>query len=164
LVGLLLLGGVPSCGYKTATARSADKGKSILIVPLVNKTTAFEVEQVLTRALARQFVAKSPYRVVNDMSEADLVMRGEIFNVSATPVIYGRETFGTAFLVTLWARVRLENRRTGKLVFRNDNYLFREQYEINPDTREFFSEQNPALERIASDFASSVVSTVLADF
>ena len=44
------------------------------------------------------------------------------------------------------------------------SYLFREQYVINVDVRNFFSELNPALGRIADDFAASVVTTVLESF
>lgn len=164
VTGLAVFLSGAGCGYKTATAGRAAQGKTLLVTPLVNKTTTFEVEQMMTRALAKSFIEKSPYKVVNDMSKADFVIKGEITAMNATPVIFGRETFGSAFLVTLAAKVRLEDRKTGKVVFRNDAYLFREQYEINADTRNFFTELNPALERIASDFASSVVSTVLADF
>ena len=159
---LALLGS--SCGYRTASATRSLKGQSIAVVPLVNKTTTFEVEQILTRAVVRSLIERSSYRIVQDPSQADVVLRGEILSVMATPVIFGRETFGTAFLVALNAKVELKDRRTGKLLFKNDNYLFREQYEINADVKSFFSELNPALERIAADFGSSVVSTVLEDF
>ncbi len=152
------------CGYRHASASRSLKGQSIAVEPLINRTTTFEVEQVLTRALIRSLVEKSSYRVVQDASKADVVLRGEILSVLATPVIFGQETFGTAFLVTLNAKVELKDRRTGKLIFKNDSYLFREQYEINADVKYFFSEQNPALERIAADFGSSVVSSVLEDF
>jgi len=164
LVCLLTLIIGSACGYKTAAATRSLKGQSIAVEPLINRTTTFEVEQTLTRAVVRNLVEKSSYRVVQDPSRADVVLRGEILSVMATPVIFGRETFGTAFLVTLNAKVELKDRKTGKLLFKNDSYLFREQYEINADVKSFFSELNPALERMASDFASSVVSTVLEDF
>ena len=161
---LLILTLTSACGYRTASATRSLKGQSIAVEPLLNKTTTFEVEQILTRALVRSLVEKSSYRVVQDPAKADVVFRGEILSVMATPVIFGRETFGTAFLVALSAKVELKDRKTGKILFKNDSYLFREQYEINADVKSFFSEQNPALERIAADFGASVVSTVLEDF
>jgi len=153
-----------ACGYRPASATRSVKGQSIAVETLVNRTTTFEVEQILTRALIRSLVEKSSYRIVQDPSQADVVLRGEILSILATPVIFGSETFGTAFLVTLHAKVELRDRRTDKILLKNDSYLFREQYEINADVKYFFSEQNPALERIAADFGSSVVSTVLEDF
>jgi hypothetical protein len=164
-VALLCLAILPwGCGYRPGAAGRVEGAQSIAVAPLGNRTTTFEVEEILSRALARGFVEKSPYRVVTDESQADFVLRGEVLSVTATPVIFGQETFGTAFLVTLNARVELTDRQTGKAVFRNDNYVFREQYEINVDVRNFFSELNPALERIAFEFASSVVSSILEDF
>jgi len=164
LVLFILLFGLSGCGYRHAASTRTTKGQSIAVQPLTNRTTTFEVEQILTRALVRSFVEKSAYRVVQDPSRADIVLKGEILAVNATPVIFGRETFGTAFLVTVNAKVELRDARNGKLVFKNDNYLFREQYEINADVKNFFSELNPALERIANDFGASVVAAVLEDF
>jgi len=163
-IGLLSLVLASACGYRPASATRGIKGQSIAVQPLVNRTTTFEVEQVLTRALVRSLVEKSSYRVVQDSSRADVVMSGEILSVMATPVIFGRETFGTAFLVVLNVKVELKDRRTGKMLFKNDSYLFREQYEINAEVKYFFSELNPALERIAADFGSSVVANVLEEF
>lgn len=163
-VAVFVLAGLWGCGYRVASASRTVKGDSIAVSPFENRTTTFEVEQILTREIHRTLVRKSGYRVVNKPSEADVVMSGEITSVSAVPVVFGRETFGSAFLVTLNAKVELKDRRSGKTFFRNDNYVFRDQYETNSDVKNFFSELNPALERIAADFASSVVTAVLEDF
>ena len=42
--------------------------------------------------------------------------------------------------------------------------MFRDQYVINVDVENFFSELNPALERIGQDFAASVVVGILEGF
>ena len=154
-----------ACGYKVATQnRVAPDIGTLAIEPLENRTTTFEVEQILTRSLVRTFVQKSSYDVVSDSSQADAVFRGTISQVSANPVIFGEETFGSTFLVTLVGRVELRERETAKLLYENNDFIFREQYVINVDVRNFFSELNPALGRIADDFASSVVTTILETF
>lgn len=165
LTALMLLMTQLTCGYKVATQNRVARDIGTLAVePLENRTTTFEVEQILTRSLVRAFVEKSSYDVVSDSSQADAVLRGAISQVSANPVIFGEETFGSTFLVTLIGRVELRERETAKLLFVNDNFIFREQYVINVDVRNFFSELNPALGRIADDFASSVVTTILETF
>ena len=154
-----------ACGYRVASRnRMAPQIRTIAILPFENETTTFEVEQILTRALIRVFVQKSSYRVISDPSRADGILEGVISRVSANPVIFGQETFGSTFLVTLNARVELRERETGNVLFKSDNYIFREQYVINVDVRNFFSELNPSLGRIADDFASSVVTTILERF
>ncbi|MCH6568885.1 MAG: hypothetical protein IH794_02190 [Acidobacteria bacterium] len=154
-----------ACGYKVASNnRMAPDIGTLAVLPLENKTATFEVEQILTRSLVRAFIEKSSYTVVSDPSQADAVFQGVISQVSANPVIFGEQTFGSTFLVTVIGRVELRERETSKLLFENNNFIFREQYVINVDVRNFFSELNPALERIADDFASSVVTTILEGF
>jgi Lipopolysaccharide-assembly len=162
---VLLLATQVACGYKVATQNRVDPDIGTLaVLPLENKTATFEVEQILTRSLVRAFVEKSSYTVVSDSSQADAVFQGVISQVSANPVIFGEQTFGSTFLVTVVGRVELRERETSKLIFESNNFIFREQYVINVDVQNFFSELNPALGRIADDFASSVVTTILERF
>jgi hypothetical protein len=161
----LLLAVQLACGYKVASNnRNAPDIGTLAVLPLENKTTTFEVEQILTRSLVRAFIEKSSYTVVSDASQADAVFQGVISQVSANPVIFGEQTFGSTFLVTVIGRVELRERETSKLLFESNNFIFREQYVINVDVQNFFSELNPALARIADDFASSVVTTILERF
>lgn len=151
-----------NCGYRVASKnRISMKIRTLSVLPLENETTTFEVEQILTRSLARAFVERSRIRVINDPSRADAVLKGVVSSVRAIPLTFGQETFGSTFLVTLRARVELQDQRTGDVLFKKDNYVFRDQYVINVDVKNFFSELNPAIGRIASDFASSVVTTIL---
>ena len=158
------LGGV-GCGYRVASQnRVALPIRTLTVMPLSNETSTFEVEQVLTRSLVREFVRKTPYDVLNDPSQSDAVLTGVVSRLRATPVIFGQANFGSTFLVTMTARVELVERRTQKVLYRNENHVFREQYAINVDVNNFFSELNPALDRLAEDFASSVVSELLENF
>ena len=67
-------------------------------------------------------------------------------------------------LVTVTLRVRLVDRESGKIVYQNRNFVFRNQYEISTDIPSFFQEEGPALDRMARDFARSLVSAVLEKF
>ena len=165
LLVALLLAVQLACGYKVASNnRIAPDIGTLAVLPLENQTTTFEVEQILTRSLVRAFIERSSYTVVSDSSQADAVFQGVISQVSANPVIFGEQTFGSTFLVTVVGRVELRERETSKLLFESNNFIFREQYVINVDVQNFFSELNPALARIADDFASSVVTTILERF
>lgn len=166
---VLLLALVPvfltGCGYRVASKnRLAPQLQTLAVVPLENETTTFQVEQIFTRSLIHAFVERSSYRLVHDPSQADAVFSGVIFSTTANPVIFRQRAFGSTFLVTLQARVRLQDRRDGRVLYQNDQYLFREQYVINVDVRNFFTELSPALERVARDFSSSVVTTLMEGF
>jgi len=164
IVGLMLLSVQSACGYRVASSNRLPSGTVIAVLPFENETTTFRVEQMLTQSVIRALVQKSGYRVTRNSAQADRILEGVISRVTANPVIFGEETFGSTFLVTLNARVELREQQTGKILFKNDNYIFREQYIINVDVKNFFSELNPALGRIADDFAASVVTTVLEGF
>lgn len=161
---LLMLGVLVGC-YKPASANRTQLGiGSVSVRPLQNETSFYAVEQILTRSLVHGFVEKTRYQVVEDPSQADAVMEGSISRLTASPVTFGSGSFGSTFVVTLTARVQLTDRKSGKILFKNDRFTFREQYVINADVQNFFSEQNPALDRIAADFASSVVTSILEGF
>ena len=49
----------------------------------------------------------------------------------------------------------------GKVLWQNQNYTFREQYQISREVSSFFEESDPALERLSLDFARTLVSNVL---
>lgn len=162
--GLMLLV-MTGCGYRVASSTRLSTGiTTIAVLPFENETTIFKVEQTLTRSIVRALIEKTSYRVTRDVDKADNILKGVISQVTANPVIFGEETFGSTFLVTLNASVELQERQTGRVLFKNDAYIFREQYIINVDVKNFFSELNPALERLADDFAHSVVATVIEGF
>jgi hypothetical protein len=42
--------------------------------------------------------------------------------------------------------------------------VFREKYEISTDVKSFFEEQDPALDRLAKDFAARLVAAVTENY
>lgn len=153
------------CGYRVAAKTQAvHPFKTLSVSPLQNRTSIPRLEQILTQALRKEFVQGTGFTVVDSPSNADSVLEGAVTYVRVSPITYGEASFGSTFLVTIRVQVVLKDVREGKELFRSDNLVFREQYIINVDLENFFSELNPALERIALDFASSVVTTIREDF
>jgi hypothetical protein len=50
------------------------------------------------------------------------------------------------------------------VLYQNDNYVFRQPYEISTDVTSFFQEEGPALDRMSQDFASRLVADILENF
>ena len=154
-----------SCGYKSASRQRLDNGiRTVAVIPFENRTTTFQVEQILTRAVVNALVAKTKYQLVDDPAQADAVLTATVVSLRASPVLFGRSSLGSTFLVTMNAQVEFKSRKTGDVLFRNNRYVFREQYQINADVETFFTEQNPAIDRIAGDFAGAVVTNILEGF
>ena len=67
-------------------------------------------------------------------------------------------------VITINAKVRLLDRHTKQILFRGEDLVFRESYEVTSDLNSFFQEQDPAFDRLARDFAATLVSSVLENF
>jgi hypothetical protein len=167
----LWLGG---CGYHVAGhSNSLPKNIHTIAVPAFeNKTASYRIEQRLTAATVHEFLAKTPYRIISDANGGDAVLRGKILSLevlpllfeNSTPTVPANVTRATTMLVTMKCEVTLEDRESGKVLYHTDNFLFRNQYEITADVKSFFEEQDPAIDRLAADFAARLVAAVTENY
>ena len=164
---IVLAASASGCGYHVAgRSNSLPKSIRVIAVPaLENKTTSYRIEQRLTTATVHEFLAKTSYRVATNPANGDAVLRGKVLSVEAVPLLFDTATGrATTMLVTVRCDVTLEERETGKILYHSDNFLFRNQYEISTDVKSFFEEQDPALDRLAQDFATRLVAAVTENY
>lgn len=155
------------CGYHVAgrTSSLPPGVKTIAVSALENRTPRYRVEQRMTAALVHEFLTRARYRIVSDASNADAVLTGRITSLETNAILFDAATGrATTMLVTVHCEILLEDRATKTALYRNDNFLFRNEYEISTDLNSFFEEQDPALDRLARDFASRLVSAILENF
>lgn len=165
---LLVLGaGLAGCGYHTG-GRAVAIPSSIhtLAVPAFkNETQRFKVEQVLTQAVARELLARTKYRVQPETAGSDAVLSGTVTQFWSTPVVVEPAAGRTiAVAVSVRARVKLTESRTGKVLYDNADFTFNETYEVSGDAATYFEESGAAMQRLARAFAGSLVSSVLEAF
>lgn len=153
---------VGACGYRVASRnRTPLPFRSIAVRALENETTVYEIEQLLTRALVQELVKRSDLQVSSDESGAEALLTGTVTRVTVSPIGFSPTGFASTFLVTVYTRLELTERATGRRLFYEPGYAFRDEYIINAQVKDFFSESNPALHRIAEDFAVSAVATIM---
>ncbi len=158
---------IAGCGYHVAGrgSRLPASVKTIAVPALENRTPHYRIEQRLTQAVIHELLARTTYHIVSDPVAADAVLRGQITGIESSAVLFDTATGrATTMLITVRAAVRLEENSTKNVLYRNDNFLFREQYEISADIASFFEEQDPALDRLARDFAARLVAGILENF
>jgi outer membrane lipopolysaccharide assembly protein LptE/RlpB len=163
---LLMASVAAGCGYTVAgrATRIPPDVHTIAVLPLVNKTSTYRIEQRMTSAVVREFLERTKYRIVPTDNDADAVLSGEISSIEASAVTYDYTTGrATTMLVTVTMKVRLED-RDHKVLYENNNYVFRQPYEISTDVTSFFQEEGPALDRMSQDFASRLVADVLENY
>jgi outer membrane lipopolysaccharide assembly protein LptE/RlpB len=172
---LATIGLMTGCGYRVAGRSSAlPKSIHVIAIPaLENKTTTYRIEQRLTTATVHAFLANTPYRVVSEPANGDAILHGTVLSVEAVPLLLDTTlnpatgtTTGraTALLVTVKCEVSLEMKDTGKILYHTDNFVFRNEYEVSTDVKSFFEEQDPALDRLAQDFATRLVAAVTENY
>jgi outer membrane lipopolysaccharide assembly protein LptE/RlpB len=155
------------CGYHVAGRTDAlPPGIHVIAVPaLENATTSFRIEQRLTSATVHEFLAKTPYKVVSNPSAGDAVLHGKVVGLEVVPLLFdtvsGR---ATTMLVTVKCEVTLTQTSTEKVLYHSDNFVFRNEYEISTNVTSFFEEQDPALDRVARDFAQRLVAAVTENY
>lgn len=152
------------CGYHgagRATNLPPDL-KTLAIPAFVNHTHTYRVEQVLTGAVVREFTSRTNYRIANQVTEsADATLRGDVMTAELAPLTYDSNTGrASSALITVTMKVQLVDRQ-GKVLYENQSYTFREQYQVSREISSFFEEESPALDRLSRDFARTLVSNVL---
>jgi outer membrane lipopolysaccharide assembly protein LptE/RlpB len=167
---------VAGCGYHVAGHSSTlPKTIHVIAVPaLENKTTSYRLEQKLTAATVHEFLAKTSYRVVSNPEEGDAVLRGKVLSVEAVPLLFDTTTGrATTMLVTVKCEVTFTETSTQKVLYHTDSFVFRNEYEISASTsnsidvttlKNFFEERDPALDRLAQDFAVRLVAAVMENY
>ncbi len=164
-LGLLPLAG---CGYHTAgTATHIPLTAHVLDVPIFhNHTQAYHAELSMTQAVLRELESRTAYRIVTTDApgDADAVLHGDITNFTVYALTYDSSTNqSSSYLVTVVARVQLVD-RDGRVLYQNNSYLFRQQYESTQDLVSFIQEDSAAMERLSRDFAQNLVADLTESF
>lgn len=166
LVAVILM--CAACGYRLHSSKGElPQGIQSLGIPTFrNLTTQYKIEQILSSAVLREFALRTQVPINSSSTGVDSVLEGEIRNISSTPVTFGTQvvgsqTFGSTFMITVQMSVKLKRLSDASIVWKNENFIFREQYVLNGNIKDFFAEENPALDRLARSFAASLASTVL---
>lgn len=160
---LILLNG---CGYAlVGRSNFLDASIRTIEVPsFVNKTTRVELEQRLTQAVAEELVSRGGLQLVKASNDAHVILRGSIdsFGIFAVAFDQGR---ATQYQISITANIELVDHRNGdKVLWKNDQYRFSENYEVNLATTDAFDQESRAIREIAVRFAESLVANLLEGF
>ena len=136
-------------------------------IPLLeNRSTFFQVEQVLTDKIRNEFIGRGKYAVVPSDVGADAVVTGAITGISVQPVGFTDQQLASRYLFTLTMSVRFTDARTSEVLWSDDALTFRGEYELTTPGNtaiqgsSFIDEERSSVDRIASDVARTVVTAI----
>ncbi len=161
-----------ACGYALAGRGSflPESIKVIGIPDFANNTSFFRVEQTLTAKVRSEFIGRGKYKVIPDVTGADAVLKGELVSITVTPALFNSAQQATRYVISVTAKIEFRDVHADKVLWQNPAMVFREDYDVATggatvtDPATFFGQDVNALERVASDFARSVVSAILEAF
>ena len=166
LCGLLLCAsGFTEC-YKPVTKNQLPTRIRTVAVPAFqNQALRYKIEHRFTEAVINELVRRGRgLRVQGEREGADAVIDGAIKSFSFSGVLLDERGRARIFEVTITAAVTVRDQTENRVLYDNQNYVFRGSFEFASDPRSFFNEEDPAVQRIARSFAEAVVSTLVNGF
>jgi outer membrane lipopolysaccharide assembly protein LptE/RlpB len=155
------------CGYHIAGAAThIPAGVRTVAVPVfATHAQAYNTEMALTQAVVRELNTRTRYRILSsDSPEADAVLRGTVLTQTSVPLTYDSTSGETSsYLVTVTVKVVL-SARDGRVLYQNDAFSFREQYQSTQDLSGSIREDPAAVNRLSRDFAQALVGDMLESF
>ena len=160
------------CGYALVGGGSflPDYIETVGIPMFENGTAVFEVEQLVTQEVRQEFIGRGRYRVVAETDEVDAVLTGSIDNIDIAPASFSDAQQASRYVFTLTAGIQFTDLTTNEVLWENPRLVFSDEYEVASgggdiqSASSFFGQRSNAVERIAQDFAETVVSSILEAF
>lgn len=154
--------------YKPVTETGLPKNIKKVAVPAFQfeaRGARYRVESRFTEAVTKEIIKRGRgLQVQGTRDGADAAIEGTIRDFSFSGVLLDREGRARVYEVTVVAAVTIRDLKANKILYDNQNFVFRDSFEFSEDPRSFFNEEDPAVERISRAFAESVVSTIVNGF
>lgn len=170
LVVVALLWPLSGCGYSLAGRGSflPDYIKIIGVPIFTNDTTVFDIERLVTERVRSEFIGRGKYTVKPEREGVDGLLLGEISSITLSPSAFNSQNQATRYTLIVTAKIEFRDVQADKVLWSTPALQFREEYESAPadglDPSAFFGQNANALERLAQEFARSIVSAILEAF
>jgi hypothetical protein len=171
-VALVFAGMGSACGYALAGRGSflPDYIRVVGIPPFENRSSFSQVEQILTDKVRIEFIGRGKYQVIPDATGSDALLSGEVLAISVQPVGFNAQQLASRYLLIWTLKVAFTDARTNEVLWSNDALSVRGEYELSTrgntaiEGASFVDQERSSVDRIASDVARSVVTSILEAF
>lgn len=157
------------CGYSLAGRGSFLPAhiQSIRVPLFKNNTAVFDAERRITEAVVSELIGRGKYRVVTGNDPADAVLEGTINSITLAPASVNAQGLASRYALVLAAGIEFRDLKDNKVIWSNPALQFREEYDLSgtvTDPNAFFGQDVNAMDRIAAEFARTLVSAILEAF
>src|SRR5262245_58438444 len=164
LIMVAFVSGYTDC-YKPVTKNQLPARIKTVAVPAFqteSRSLRYKIESRFTDAVIRELVHRGRgLRVQGEREGADAVIEGVIKSFNFAGVLLDDKGRSRIFEVTIAAAVTVRDQQENRVLYDNQNFVFRGEYEFGSHPRSFFNEEDPAILRMSRNFAESIVSTLI---
>ena len=165
LATLLMASGFTECYKPVTKSQLPPHIKTVAVPAFQNQALRFKIEHRFTEAVTNELIRRGHgLRVQSEREGADAVIDGVVKSFGFSGVLLDDSGRARVYDVTITAAVTVRDQHTNRVLYDNQNFVFRGEYEFANDPRSFFNEEDPAVLRIARSFAESIVSTLINGF
>jgi hypothetical protein len=170
VAGLTLL--ATSCGYSLAGRGDflPDYIKVIGIPTFENLTDMPDIEEVFTEKVVEEFASRGKYVVLPEQTGADAALVGTVTAFQVLPaVLEGGEEEQTTnqaarYTIVVRAQVVFNDLVEDTEIWSDNSFAFRDEYEVGEDSEQYFDQSSMTVDRLAEEFAKTLVSRILEAF
>jgi len=153
------------CGYRLRGTGSflPEHIKRITIPMFKNRTTRFQLDVKLTQSVIDEIVARGKVEITADTASADAALIGEIITFEAVPIAFGVEATADRYKIVVVASVVLRDLVNNRVIYSNTYLSYQDEYQV-PEGADFETVESEAIDKVAENFARSLVITILEGF
>ena len=169
LIVLFALSASLACGYSLA-GRGAFLPPHIKVIGVpsfTNVTPVFDIDRRVSERVRSELIGRGKYKVQPGATGVDAIIAGEITSITIAPSAFNEQRQATRYQLVLTAKVEFRDVANNKIIWSNPAMQFRDEYEMTgtiADPNAFFGQDANALDRLAAEFARTLVSAILEAF
>ena len=169
---LALLALLPGCGY-ALVGHGIATDPSIKRIGVVFRDTTGRpgLDQKITEKVIEELLKRGRFDVVQETEGVDAVVQGDILRYIVTPVGFSQQGTGaqastqaSRYAIILTARVRYGKVGATEPIWQNDAVSVRDESDVGDTSATFFDREDQVVDRLATSFARTVVSSMLEAF
>lgn len=155
------------CGYHLAGHGGAipASARVIAVLPFANHTRQPQLSQAISAAVAQQLLRRTHDQVQPTLAGSDVAVHGDLRSVEINPVTFDAASGrATTVEVVIHLQAWLTSVPDGRELYRNNDLVFHDQYEISTQQQNFIEEDSSAFRRLSQSAAQTLVADILEAF
>src|SRR5918998_4936307 len=118
--------------------------RTVAVPPFQNQALRYKIESRFTEAVANEIIRRGHgLRVQSEPEGADAVIDGVIRSFTFSGVLLDERGRSRVFEVTIVGAVTVRDQTTNRVLYDNQNYVYKGEFEFANDPRPFFNEEDP---------------------